>query len=154
MFWNKDKGGRCMEQEKDWYQILGVSENATEKEIKSAYRKLAKKYHPDTHLNDKSCAEKFNEIGQAYQILGDPKEREAYDKRRKQQSHEKQSTKSSTDKEQGNFTFDFENLNKSFEQFFGFNPKTKDITQEDKMKMKKNPLDTTEMFERFMGIKR
>ncbi|RJQ55577.1 MAG: molecular chaperone DnaJ [Actinobacteria bacterium] len=64
---------------KDYYKILGVAKNATEKEIKSAYRKLARKHHPDANPDDKSAEEKFKEISEAYEVLSDPKKRQAYD---------------------------------------------------------------------------
>lgn len=65
---------------KDYYQILGVSRNADEKEIKSAYRKLARKYHPDVNPGDKAAEEKFKQINEAYQVLSDPEKRAAYDR--------------------------------------------------------------------------
>lgn len=64
---------------KDYYSILGVGRNASEEEIKKAYRKLAKKYHPDHHPDDKSAEEKFKEINEAYQVLSDPEKRRRYD---------------------------------------------------------------------------
>lgn len=63
---------------KDYYEILGVDKNATEAEIKSAYRKLAKKYHPDVN-KEAGAAEKFKEIGEAYSVLGDESKRKTYD---------------------------------------------------------------------------
>lgn len=65
---------------KDYYEILGVSKNADEKEIKSAYRKLAKKYHPDLHQGDDAAAEKFKEVSEAYEVLSDKDKRNKYDK--------------------------------------------------------------------------
>lgn len=64
---------------KDLYNILGVSKTATEAEIKSAYRKLARKYHPDTNKGDKAAEEKFKEISSAYNILNDKEKRQKYD---------------------------------------------------------------------------
>ncbi len=64
---------------KDYYAILGVPRSADEKEIKSAYRKLARKYHPDVNPNDKSAEAKFKEVSEAYEVLSDPEKRKAYD---------------------------------------------------------------------------
>src|SRR5581483_11249068 len=65
---------------KDYYQILGVPKNAPEKDIKSAYRRLARKWHPDANPgNPKEAEEKFKEIQEAYEVLGDPEKRKKYD---------------------------------------------------------------------------
>lgn len=65
---------------KDYYVTLGVPKNAAEKDIKSAYRKLARKWHPDANLNDpKAAEERFKEIQEAYEVLGDPEKRRKYD---------------------------------------------------------------------------
>src|SRR5579871_6474217 len=65
---------------KDYYAILGVPKNAAEKDIKSAYRKLARKWHPDANpKNPKEAEEKFKEISEAYEVLGDPEKRKKYD---------------------------------------------------------------------------
>jgi len=55
--------------EKDYYEILGVDRNATQEEIKKAYRKMALKYHPDRNPDDQEAEEKFKEINEAYQVL-------------------------------------------------------------------------------------
>ncbi|MGC8734480.1 MAG: DnaJ domain-containing protein [bacterium] len=66
---------------RDYYEILGVSKNATEKELKEAYRKLVRKYHPDLNPNNREEAEKiFREINEAYEVLSDPEKRKLYDK--------------------------------------------------------------------------
>jgi len=64
---------------KDYYSTLGVAKGATEKEIKQAFRKLARKFHPDVNPGNKSAEAKFNELNEAYEVLGDPAKRKKYD---------------------------------------------------------------------------
>ena len=64
---------------RDYYETLGVSKTATQDDIKSAFRKLARKYHPDTAKDKKSAEEKFKEINEAYEVLSDPEKRKKYD---------------------------------------------------------------------------
>ncbi|XP_076802164.1 dnaJ homolog subfamily A member 3, mitochondrial-like [Clavelina lepadiformis] len=66
-------------QSEDYYKILGISRNATTKEIKQAYFKLAKKYHPDSNTGNKGAAAKFQQISQAYEVLGNKEKRQQYD---------------------------------------------------------------------------
>ena len=64
---------------KDYYKTLGVNKSSSEKEIKQAYRKLARKYHPDVNPGDKQAEQRFKEINEAYEVLGDPAKRRKYD---------------------------------------------------------------------------
>ena len=64
---------------KDYYATLGVSKTATDKELKQAFRKLARKHHPDVNPGDKAAESKFKEVNEAYEVLGDPQKRKKYD---------------------------------------------------------------------------
>jgi molecular chaperone DnaJ len=68
---------------KDFYSVLGVGSSASQDEIKKAYRKLAKKYHPDANASDPKAAERFKEISEANNVLGDPEKRKQYDEMRR-----------------------------------------------------------------------
>ena len=68
-----------MAEKRDYYEVLGIGKNATDAEIKSAYRKLAKKYHPDLNPGDKDAEEKFKEVNEANDVLSDPNKRKRYD---------------------------------------------------------------------------
>src|SRR5512139_4261341 len=64
---------------RDYYDVLGVRKGASEADIKKAFRKLARKYHPDINPGDKSAEQKFKELNEAYEVLSDTKKRQQYD---------------------------------------------------------------------------
>src|SRR5215472_10959731 len=65
---------------RDYYEVLGVARTATDKEIKAAFRKLARQHHPDVNPDDPAAAERFKEINEAREVLGDPEKRRRYDR--------------------------------------------------------------------------
>lgn len=133
-----------MAQAKDYYGIIGVAPGASEEEIKSAYRRMAKKYHPDAHPGDRECERKFREINEAYGVLGDSEKRKKYDA-------DSGRAKARTDKPEVNY----QDIFRRFDNMFGFRADDRSADDAGKAERKsENPLDTTEMFERFMGIKR
>src|ERR1700727_3030336 len=74
----------------DYYKVLGVSKTATQDEIRSAYRKLARKHHPDLNPNDKEANKKFQQINEANEVLSDPENRKKYDQYGKDWQHAEQ----------------------------------------------------------------
>ena len=69
-----------MESTRDYYEVLGVSKDASASDIKKSYRKLAMKFHPDQNPDDPGAEEKFKELGEAYEVLSDEEKRAAYDR--------------------------------------------------------------------------
>ena len=67
------------QQKRDYYEVLGIDKTADPATIKKAYRKLAKKYHPDSNVGNEAAAEKFKEVNEAYDILSDPEKKKLYD---------------------------------------------------------------------------
>ena len=69
-----------MSEKRDYYEVLGIEKGASDREIKRAYKKMARKYHPDLNRDDpKTAEEKFKEVNEAYEVLKDPKKKQAYD---------------------------------------------------------------------------
>lgn len=120
----------------NYYQILGLQRDVSQEEIKKAYRRIAKQYHPDSNPGNREAEKKFKEASEAYEVLGNEEKRENYD--HKLIAEQKKST------------------GESFANFFGFRPsdsKTDEGKNRKTSNTKTNPLDTTEMFERYMGIR-
>ncbi|MEX3745983.1 MULTISPECIES: J domain-containing protein [Lysinibacillus] len=142
---------------KTHYETLGVSRDATYDQIKLAYRKLSKKHHPDVSGGNKESEKIFLEVTEAYKVLKDQASREAYDARldgvgqswSRGQTNEKQSSRQQSTEKKPDFNMD--NIEKNFEHFFGFNPKTKETSSTLNKNTKKNPIDTTDLFERFFN---
>lgn len=138
----------------NYYNILGLSQGASLDDIKKAYRKLAKKYHPDLNPDDKKAADMFLKVQEAYEALSNPNYKATG---ADTGSSAKQSTGGKrTPPPTSGQPFDFQSMNQSFEQFFGFNPETGKVTNEDKLNKNqnqtKNPLDTNDFFSKFMGF--
>jgi DnaJ-class molecular chaperone len=141
----------------DYYKILGVSRTASYEEIRTAYRKLAKKLHPDANIGDKVTAERFKLINEAHAILSNEEKRSEYDqisfgennfsgnKRRTNTNNSSNTTR------KGNINYqDFTRTSAIFEDFFSVNPKTKKtLHKDDTIK----PMKTKDAFEAIFGKK-
>jgi curved DNA-binding protein len=112
---------------KDYYQILGVPRDASDEEIKKAFRKLARRYHPDVAKDKKAAEEKFKEINEAHEVLGDPENRRKYDELgarwregvRPPPGWDRQAGRSTGGEQPFEFRFDGTGFSDFFEQFFG-----------------------------------
>lgn len=142
------------------YKRLGVAPTATDIEIKKAYRKLAKQYHPDLNPGDAQAETRFKEVNEAYETLSDPDKRKSYDAAqqptRQEQPGKRPGATRTAPRPPAGGPIDFSQMAGGFASFFGFDPETGDITDESKVSgqsPKKNPLDMSDMFEKFMGFK-
>ncbi|TKH34855.1 molecular chaperone DnaJ [Paenibacillus polymyxa] len=147
----------------NYYELLGVGRDASEAEIKQAYRKLAKKYHPDTNQGSEEATRKFKLIHEAYNTLRDEALRQAYDAEliRKatgtsgeQQEKARGAAAPSGGTRRAAKGFNPADIGTDFEQFFGFHPKTKEGSPGKKMKKSGDPTDTSAMFNQFFGIRK
>jgi len=135
---------------KSYYQILGVSENATEQEIKKAFRELAQATHPDTHPGDKTAEARFKEANEAYETLGDTQKRKQYDEKRQNSANAR--PKGGRAKSQPKNPFDFAmNLGDMFSDFF--TDGTTEKKEKESKKRDKNPVNADDIFSKFMGFK-
>src|SRR4030095_3715249 len=111
----------------DYYKVLGIDKSATQDDIKKAYRKLARKLHPDLNPNDKEAHKKFQQLNEANEVLGDPEKRKKYDQYGKDWKHADQfeqarhSQQLSSDQWGQSFTGNFEegDFSDFFESLFG-----------------------------------
>ncbi len=113
----------------DYYKILGVPRNADEEQIKRAYRKKAKQYHPDLNPGNAEAEAKFKNIVEAYEVLGNAAKRREYDAKQEKTAGFGQKTETDKSKDKSGTAAPRMNFNK------------------------KNPLDVTDMFEAFMKMK-
>jgi curved DNA-binding protein len=119
----------------DYYKVLGVDRNASEEDIKKAYRKLARKYHPDLNPNDKEANKRFQQVNEANEVLSDPEKRKKYDQYGKDWKHAEQFEQARQSQQHASsgggqwgqaFTGDFQESDFSdfFESLFGGNART------------------------------
>lgn len=149
---------------KNYYEVLGVSRDATKDEIKKAFRVMAKKYHPDKNKDDDDAIKKFQDASEAYEVIGNEESRAEYDKKldgfnaRKSQegagfrgnnTEEKTKTKAKSSSSKS----PYENLQDCFEGFFGFKPNSSKVDKNKMGNKSKNPIDTSAMFESFFSKK-
>ncbi len=139
----------------NWYHVLGVTPQADAAQIKQAYRKLAKQYHPDRNQGSAEAEQRFKQIQQAYETLGDEQNRSRYDEslQRTATGQRQAEATHAHPKRAGTTTqsdFDPRNVQAQFERFFGFNANGQK-KEEPGNKTSKNPLDTSHIFDRYFG---
>ena len=140
----------------NYYQILGLQRDVSQEEIKKAYRRIAKQYHPDSNPGNREAEKKFKEASEAYEVLGNEEKRKNYDHKPPTVSYNQTQPNPAENKTTVKQPFPFFSTEESFEHFFGFCPldnKTDSGKNRKTSNTKTNPLDTTEMFERYMGIR-
>ncbi|WP_379143071.1 DnaJ domain-containing protein [Paenibacillus sp. sgz500992] len=139
----------------DYYEVLGIAPNASSAEVKQAYRKLAKKYHPDTNGGDPQAAERFKQVHEAYKVLGNEESRTAYQSQsqsRTTRASGEPPEKPSAGKER--VSFDPGNMEEQFERFFGFQQKKQSDRNIPKHSEPAKSMEASELFERYFGIRK
>jgi DnaJ-class molecular chaperone len=129
----------------DYYALLEVGEKAGEDEIRSAYRRLAKKCHPDTHPGDAAAETRFKEIGEAYAVLGDAKKRKAYDAKRTGKATKRPAARETGRKTSVNI--DKDGIDALFKDYFA-SAAPKEAARDAKSA---GPIDANAAFEKFFG---
>ncbi|MEW4370470.1 J domain-containing protein [Paenibacillus kandeliae] len=140
---------------KNWYQVLEVPQQASPQQIKQAYRKLAKQYHPDRNQGSAQAEQMFKQIQQAYETLSDEQRRSQYDQTLTGNTSEPHSSSAQNHAAKRSTAtaspdFDPRNVQAQFERFFGFNANGQKKAEPDN-KTSKNPLDTSHIFDRYFG---
>lgn len=138
----------------NYYEVLQIRQTASWDEIKKAYRKLSRKYHPDNA--GEQSRELFDQVQEAYAVLGDAEKREIYDRKLAGEGagrQEKREHRENNQERENNYrdmsAFFSGKYQNSFEQFFGFNPDGKRKEQ----KKAENPVNTDKLFEAFFKVK-
>jgi DnaJ-class molecular chaperone len=143
----------------NYYEILGVTQNASPDEIKKSYRKLARKYHPDVNPGNREAEAKFKKVNEAYHTLSDPSLKSEYDARVNEfgyhgQPGDGKQSRTATGSPGNDYHFNPGNFERGFEDFFGFNPKTREVSIKKKVENQKGPVDATELFRQYFGTKK
>lgn len=112
----------------DYYKVLEIPKEARETDIKKAYRRLSKKYHPDANPGNVQAEKRFMEISEAYSVLGDKEKRQVYDRQRETVPQSKEKQKKSKGKSTAGGPFPMNRKNSA------------------------NPIDTSDLFEKYMGF--
>ena len=106
----------------DYYKVLGITKNATAEQINKAYRKLARKYHPDLNPDDKEAEKKFKQVNEANEVLSDPQKRKKYDEYGKDWQHAEEFERQKKARQKspfGSYTYSGGQANGDFFGFFG-----------------------------------
>jgi len=137
---------------KNYYNILGVKQTDSEDAIKQAYRKLAKKYHPDLNPGDKAAEAKMREIGEAYDTIGDVEKRKKYDQELSGGGKQKPFAAGPSKAPTSNRPMtqeDFHNMTRSFDNMFS----PESIRDAAKQKASRKPMDSADFFANVIGFK-
>lgn len=137
----------------DYYEILGVSHDDSSETIKQAYRRLAKKYHPDLNQGDAKSEARFKAIGEAWATLGDAQKRQKYNAARSAAVGGDSGVEQTQRPRAPKGTADYFDVMQKFGTFFGDDEISR-MAKKNGGSEEKNPIDTSGIFERFMGFKK